>query len=115
MIIIFEQKSCLRTHAINNTVIGVVYDEKLIFIFVTLLQKADNVDTMSQVRHKFRYKIALYDIPFCSYRKYSDLSWLDVTIFTVEDVINERVMARVINTRYQPVYAFIFQLTIGEP
>ena len=51
-------------HCIDDSIVFIIDDEKIIFLFVTLLDKAYNIDPASNTWHKFGYNVALYYMTF---------------------------------------------------
>lgn len=52
--LILEEHLSLNSHAIDDAGITIVDDKKLILFLITLLHKANNIDTIRYTRHKLR-------------------------------------------------------------
>lgn len=112
MRIIFEEQFCLAGHTVNNSCWSVVDDKELILLFVALFQKANNVDAVGHARHEFGDDVALNDISLCCVGKDANLSWLDIRVLSIQDIVDEIVMDCVVDSGNQFVYAFVFELVV---
>lgn len=71
--LVFEHEFSLLVHTIHNAAIAIINQKEFIFVDIAFLQKARDVDSMSNTGHKLRDDVALDDISVVVDGKYSDL------------------------------------------